>query len=108
MRRQDNGSDGGTEEGEVRVGALGGTCRAVWAVRLASSLVFVVVVLLLLLLLLLWCCLMCWAVTEIQKQRNSAVLASKDGAATRDPPYCVSTHSGVELTRVAADGWLVS
>ena len=44
MRRQDDGSDGGTEEGEVRVGALGGEGGAVWAVRLASSLVFVFVV----------------------------------------------------------------
>ena len=45
MRRQDAGSDGGTEEGEVRVGALvGGEGGVVWAARLASSLVFVVVV----------------------------------------------------------------
>ena len=50
MRRQDDGSDGGTEEGEVRVGALGGEGGAVWAVRLASSLFYV------LLLLLLLCC----------------------------------------------------
>ena len=46
MRRQDDDSDGGTEEGEVRVGALGGAGGAVRAVRLASSLVFVVVVVL--------------------------------------------------------------
>ena len=46
MRRQDDGSDGGTEEGEVRVGALGGEGGAVWAVRLASSLVFVLLLLL--------------------------------------------------------------
>ena len=32
MRRQDDGSAGGTEEGEVRVGALGGEGGAVWAV----------------------------------------------------------------------------
>ena len=32
MRRQDDGSDGGMEEGEVRVGALGGEGGAVWAV----------------------------------------------------------------------------
>ena len=38
MCRQDDGSDGGTEEGEVRVGVLGGAGGAVWAVRLASSL----------------------------------------------------------------------
>ena len=44
MRRQDDGSDGSTEEGEVRVGALGGEGGAVWAARLASSLVFVFVV----------------------------------------------------------------
>ena len=44
MRLQDDDSDGGTEEGEVRVGALGGEGGAVWAVRLASSLVFVFVV----------------------------------------------------------------
>ena len=44
MRRQDNGSDGGMEEGEVRVGALGGEGRAVGAVRLASLLFVVVVV----------------------------------------------------------------
>ena len=37
MCRQDDGSDGGTEEGEVRVGALGGEGGAVGAVRLASS-----------------------------------------------------------------------
>ena len=37
---QDDGSDGGTAEGEVRVGALGGEGGAVGAVRLASSLVF--------------------------------------------------------------------
>ena len=57
MRRQDDGSDGGMEEGEVRVGALGGEGGAVWAVRLASSLVFV--------LLLLWLlrCSMCSVVT---------------------------------------------
>ena len=46
MRRQDDGSDGGMEEGEVRVGALGGEGGAVWAVRLASSLVFVLLLLL--------------------------------------------------------------
>ena len=34
------------EEGEVRVGALGGEGGAVWAVRLASSLVFVLLLLL--------------------------------------------------------------
>ena len=44
MRRQKDGSDGGTEEGEVLVGTLGGEGGAVWAVRLASSLVFVFVV----------------------------------------------------------------
>ena len=32
-RSQDDSSDGGTEEGEVRVGALGGEGGAVWAVR---------------------------------------------------------------------------
>ena len=57
MRRQDNGNDGETEEGEVRVGALGGEGGAVWAIRLASSLVFV------LLLLLLLRCSMCSVVT---------------------------------------------
>ena len=44
MRRQDDGSDGSTEEGEVPVRALGGEGGAVWAVRLASSLVFVFVI----------------------------------------------------------------
>ena len=57
MRRQDDGSDGGTEEGEVRVGALGGEGGAVWAARLASSLVCVVVVVLVLR------CSMCLVVT---------------------------------------------
>ena len=58
MRRQDDGSDGGTEEGEVRVGALGGEGGAVWAVRLASSLVFVFVVVVVL-----CCSMMCSVVT---------------------------------------------
>ena len=44
MCHQDDGSDGGTEEGEVRVGTLEGEGRAVGAVRLASLLVFVFVV----------------------------------------------------------------
>ena len=45
MRLQDDGSDGGTEEGEVRIGGtLGGEGGAIWAVRLVSSLVFVFVV----------------------------------------------------------------
>ena len=64
MRRQDDGSNGGMmEEGEVWVGALGGEGGAVWAVRLASSLVFVFVVVAVVL-----CCSMCWVVTERQKQ----------------------------------------
>ena len=66
MRRQDDGSDGGREEGEVRVGALGGEGGAVWAVRLASSLVFVFVFVVVLR------CSMCWVVTERQKRQNSA------------------------------------
>ena len=46
MRHQDDGSDGGTEEGEVPVGVRGDEGGVVWAVRLASSLVFVLLLLL--------------------------------------------------------------
>ena len=66
MCRQDDGSDGDTEEGEVRVGTLEGEGGAVGAIRLASSLVFVVVVVVVLR------CLMCWVVTKRLKQQNSA------------------------------------
>ena len=78
MRRQDDGSDGGMEEGEVRVGALGGEGGAVWAVRLASSLVFVLLLL------------SCVALLDVlgrdlapKTTELSSVLARKDGAATQ-------------------------
>ena len=79
MRRQDDGSDGGMEEGEVRVGALGGEGGAVWAVRLASSLVFVLVVVVVLR------CSMCSLGRDLAPKTTelSSVLASKDGAATQ-------------------------
>ena len=73
MRRQDDGSDGGTEEGEVRVGALGGEGGAVRAVRLASSWVFVFC-----------CCCCCVALLDVlgrdlapKSTELSSVLASK-------------------------------
>ena len=79
MRRQDGGSDGGTEEGEVRVGVLGGEGGAVRAVRLASSLVFVFC-----------CCCCCVALLDVlgrdlapKTTELISFLASKDGAATQ-------------------------
>ena len=62
----------------MRVDALGAACGAVWAVRLASSLVFVVIVVVLLLLLLLLCCfLMCWVVIESKNNETQQSLRVK-------------------------------